>query len=93
MTQSINNGADAPKTIIVVGAGQRGQVSTARARLHGGAKSQIYASYALQHPDLVRIIGVADLSKFRRKVIARDHGCVQSHLPAYLIDVSESLRA
>nr|XP_031863753.1 uncharacterized protein CI109_001005 [Kwoniella shandongensis]KAA5530825.1 hypothetical protein CI109_001005 [Kwoniella shandongensis] len=48
-----------PVSAIVVGAGMRGKV---------------YATYALQYPDLIKITAVADLSRFRRKQMAKAHG-------------------
>ncbi|GFZ45521.1 hypothetical protein JCM24511_03247 [Saitozyma sp. JCM 24511] len=45
-------------TIAVVGAGQRGQV---------------YASYALEHPELAKVIAVAEPRPHRRKVMSRAH--------------------
>jgi hypothetical protein len=44
-----------PLTAIIVGAGHRGLT---------------YASYAEQHPDELKIIGVADLIELRRKTTA-----------------------
>jgi hypothetical protein len=70
------NGLDRPKTLIIVGAGQRGQVSIHPSSMKGKSADQppqIYSSYATQHPSLIRVIGVADLSAFRRKVTAREH--------------------
>ena len=48
-----------PLTAIVVGAGHRGM---------------LYASYARQHPDELRIVGVADLSSARREMAASAFG-------------------
>lgn len=45
---------------IVVGAGSRGHDS--------------YASYALRHPDELKIVGVAEPNKARREQLAREHG-------------------
>jgi predicted dehydrogenase len=45
-----------PLTAVIVGAGHRGV---------------LYGSYALQHPDQLRIAGVADLSPLRRAQVAR----------------------
>ncbi|KAL7419291.1 hypothetical protein Q5752_006128 [Cryptotrichosporon argae] len=49
-------------SMIIVGAGGRGQV---------------YASYALAHPDEARVVGVAEPRAHRRKVLSRAH-----HIPA-----------
>jgi hypothetical protein len=69
-----DNADKAPSTLIIVGAGQRGQVSRAFLLVvKGNFDAQIYSKYALQHPDLVKVTAVADLSPFRRKVTARDH--------------------
>ncbi|KAK8866108.1 hypothetical protein IAR55_001259 [Kwoniella newhampshirensis] len=45
-------------TIAVVGAGQRGQV---------------YASYALEHPELAKVVAVAEPRPHRRRVMSRAH--------------------
>lgn len=48
-----------PVTAIIVGAGHR---------------AQVYASYALEHPDELAIIGVADPMELRRRQIAETYG-------------------
>lgn len=47
-----------PVTIIVLGGGQRGLT---------------YAHYAIQHPDLAKVVAVADPREHRRKLFARQH--------------------
>ena len=47
-----------PITVAIVGAGSRG---------HG------YASYALHHPDTIKVVAVADPDDFRRSRVAREH--------------------
>lgn len=47
-----------PLTAVIVGAGHR---------------SMLYASYAIQHPDELRIVGVADPDPFRRSIAAVAH--------------------
>lgn len=81
MTLQPSNGNDdmngkGPKSLLIVGAGQRGMASSTRLCIVVSKDlqvTQIYSQYALQHPDLIKIIGVADLSPFRRKVTARTH--------------------
>lgn len=51
--------AKGPVTAIVVGAGHRGI---------------LYASYALQHPDQLKIVGVVDLNELRSRQLAKQHG-------------------
>lgn len=48
-----------PKTVILAGAGDRGNV---------------YASYVKRHPDALRLVGVAEPVPARREKIAREHG-------------------
>jgi len=48
-----------PKTIIIVGAGNRGN---------------IYARYALENPDKLRVIGVAEPREFARDAVREAHG-------------------
>ncbi len=48
-----------PVTAIVVGAGHRGLV---------------YASYALEHPDRLKIVGVADPNPIRRQQVRQLYG-------------------
>ena len=48
-----------PSTAIIVGAGHRGLT---------------YASYAKQHPDELKIVGVADLQELRRQQVAELYG-------------------
>lgn len=81
MTANLSTGNESShgngrKSVLVVGAGQRGMVGpsfTSILYVHADDVRQIYSQYALQHPTLVKIIGVADLSPFRRKVTARTH--------------------
>ena len=51
--------ATKPVTAIIVGAGHRGV---------------LYGSYALQHPDEFKIVGVSDPNEFRRKQTAEKFG-------------------
>jgi hypothetical protein len=77
------SGIDRPKTLIIVGAGQRGQVSIHPSSIkakNADQPPQIYSTYATQHPSLIKVIGVADLSAFRRKVTAREHRYGSSRL-------------
>ncbi|WVQ77019.1 hypothetical protein IAR50_006698 [Cryptococcus sp. DSM 104548] len=56
--------AKRPVTMIVIGAGARGLV---------------YTSYALEHPDLAKVVAVAEPRTHRRKVMSRLHS-----IPAHL---------
>ncbi|WWD17686.1 hypothetical protein CI109_102127 [Kwoniella shandongensis] len=62
-TSSGSNGTKCV-TIAVVGAGQRGQV---------------YASYALEHPGLAKVVAVAEPRPHRRKVMSRAHKIPESN--------------
>ncbi|MFW9966286.1 MAG: Gfo/Idh/MocA family protein [Candidatus Thorarchaeota archaeon] len=48
-----------PVEIVIVGAGNRGNV---------------YASYAIEHPDLVKVVGVAEPRDFHRQRMVKEHG-------------------
>jgi len=48
-----------PVEIVIVGAGDRGNV---------------YASYAIEHPDLVKVVGVAEPRDFHRQRMVKEHG-------------------
>ncbi|KAL2209497.1 NAD(P)-binding protein [Sarocladium strictum] len=48
-----------PVTIVVVGAGSRGTT---------------YARYALERPDLAKVVAVAEPARFRRSRLAKNHG-------------------
>lgn len=50
---------DRPVTVLVIGAGHRGNV---------------YASFAARHPDEMRIVAIADPNAHRRQRMARQHG-------------------
>lgn len=69
------NGASKPITIAVVGAGQRGQVRQIKmlSATRNEADSQIYASYALEHPELAKVVAVAEPRPHRRKVLSARH--------------------
>lgn len=54
-----------PLTAIIVGAGHR---------------ALTYASYALDHPDELKIVGVADPTAFRRESVAREYGLSSEQL-------------
>lgn len=41
-----------------------------------GCRYKVYASYALEHPELVKVIAVAEPRAHRRKVMSRLHSCV-----------------
>ncbi|KAK0388501.1 hypothetical protein NLU13_4744 [Sarocladium strictum] len=51
-----------PVTIAVVGAGSRGTT---------------YARYALERPDLAKVVAVAEPARFRRTRLAKDHGIAE----------------
>ena len=55
--------ANQPVSAVIVGAGQR---------------AMIYASYALKHPDRLRIVGVAEPDAARRRLAASLHGIPES---------------
>ncbi|RKU47933.1 hypothetical protein DL546_009397 [Coniochaeta pulveracea] len=57
-TRVSTNGASKLVTIVIVGAGHRGTT---------------YASYALEHPELAKVVAVADPRKHRRAVMSRKH--------------------
>ncbi len=54
-----------PVTLIVIGAGSRGAT---------------YAGYAAQHPEQVRIVGVADPREFYRQQLASQHNIPPEHV-------------
>ena len=54
-----------PITAIVLGAGQRG--------------ANVYAAYALNFPNELKIVGVAEPRADRRAAFAADHGIPESH--------------
>jgi predicted dehydrogenase len=54
-----------PIDIIVVGAGDRGNV---------------YAEYAIAHPDRVRVVGVAEPREYYRKKMAEEHAIDQENV-------------
>ncbi|QBD80565.1 Gfo/Idh/MocA family oxidoreductase [Ktedonosporobacter rubrisoli] len=54
-----------PVDLLIVGAGSRGN---------------IYASYATEHPDLARVVGVAEPREFFRTQMAEKHGCAASNV-------------
>lgn len=54
-----------PLDLVVIGAGQRGAVA--------------YASYALNHPNEVRIVGVAEPDPIRRQRFADEHDLDDAH--------------
>lgn len=54
-----------PVTLIVIGAGSRGAT---------------YAGYAAQHPEQVRIVGVADPREFYRQQLASQHNIPSEHV-------------
>ncbi|KAJ2976154.1 hypothetical protein NQ176_g5113 [Zarea fungicola] len=56
--QCSNGSAAKPVTIVVVGAGSRGST---------------YAAYALDYPELAKIVAVAEPSRHRRNVFSRNH--------------------
>lgn len=58
MTVHPSNPAGGPVTMVVIGAGQRGTV---------------YASYAIKHPELAKVVAVADPRQSRRKVFQTRH--------------------
>ncbi|ORY27922.1 hypothetical protein BCR39DRAFT_536807 [Naematelia encephala] len=51
--------SNGPMKAIIVGAGMRGRV---------------YSNYALQYPELIKVVAVADPSRFRRRTMAKTHG-------------------
>lgn len=50
---------DKPVTVVILGAGSRGKT---------------YASYAKRFPECMRVIGVADINKYRQQKMAKEHG-------------------
>ena len=54
-----------PITVAIVGAGSRG---------HG------YASYALRHPETIKVVAVADPDDFRRNRIVREHNIAPENI-------------
>ncbi len=54
-----------PLELVLIGAGQRG--------------ARAYASYAMQHPDEVRFVAVAEPDPIRRKRFAEDHDIDDAH--------------
>jgi hypothetical protein len=70
------NGKNGAKcvTMAVVGAGQRGLVSGALSdSVHSMTESQVYASFALEHPELAEVVAVAEPRLHRRRVLSRAH--------------------
>lgn len=49
-----------------------------------GCRYKVYASYALEHPELVKLIAVSEPRAHRRKVMSRLHSCVL-HLSSTLL--------
>ncbi|EDQ88953.1 uncharacterized protein MONBRDRAFT_32534 [Monosiga brevicollis MX1] len=54
----------APVTAVIVGAGHRGQG---------------YGQYALEHPDLFQIVGVAEPTEVRRQRVVQNHDVPEAH--------------
>jgi predicted dehydrogenase len=74
MSQSFASPTPHPLTAIIVGAGHR---------------AILYASYAQQHPDELRIVGVADLNPLRRAMVAELYGLS----PAQCFESAEDVAA
>lgn len=76
-------------TVAVIGAGQRGLVrlhqKSRRIRQEGRKRNadcrvKVYTSYALEHPELVKVVAIAEPRAHRRKVMSRLHSCVPHSL-------------
>lgn len=57
-----------PISAIMIGAGDRGK--------------DVYGQYALEHPDDIRFVAVAEPDPFRREAFARGHGLEPAHVHA-----------
>jgi hypothetical protein len=62
-----------PVTLLIVGAGQRGQVRSVILLVTLALNRQIYAEYCLQHPTEAKVVAVAEPRPHRRRVTSRAH--------------------